>query len=866
MKLFLKFCLFFSLLSSSALAQTIGVPTAIPLPGGVATQTLRLDQNDYELILHSRLTNEPDTARTFSYSVSFANAKKWATTHAVVPAQTERDLLEQHLRQKESNLIKHLRSIDRRPQAHKQTLQQTTRTFAFESFGGVTSNQTIAATQISSNNRAIAYIDNGLPVSEKNITTTNIQAMMDRFSSATYPAVTQLFGAPSDIDNDGKVIFLFTHWVDRVGGIAGFYASSALFSKTQGGDGNLADMMFISPTQDLATYESLLAHEFQHLINFNQHFLLRNGDAESSWLNEGLSHVTEDLVGGHIAGGNPDLIFAFMAAPERYSLTGEALLNLGVRGAAYMFVRGLMEEFGNDVPGRLVKTDLTGIANVEKLTGQPFSTTLQNHLSRLFLSGNNLTAETSFNYRFSYLTESQTGHRSFPIPSEHVLNAQSISGTLKPAAAVYLRLTGTTTQTIHIQTESSGNIQGTFIALPKNFQPTISLPIDYFQSLTLDKPLSGTFVAGENTVFSGTTTSPSPEQILISFTPKKGSAEGEFSFSAPVTNGRFSTNLIFAPTQAGHYKLDVYAGTKGQLLPHKGGFPSVTIQAGTGSVHLPIDFFSGITLNAPLPAQYTAGTGSSLSGKVTDASIDVLVLVLTSLSTQEKIRIQTSVTNGTFRKGFVFTPDQAGSYDLSLFGGPSGGSLPHLGSFSPITIKTSSTDSVTLPVDFFDHIVLDAPLNATFVVGQNRNISGQATDAGITQVGLSFSPTSGGSDIDKFVDVTQGRFTADFSFANVQNQPYVLTLYGGKKGQNLPFLGSFSPIRVVSAPSTQTPSPDFDGNGTVGFSDFLQFAGAFGTRKGNTGFNAKFDLDSDGAIGFGDFLIFAGSFGKSATG
>ena len=57
-------------------------------------------------------------------------------------------------------------------------------------------------------------------------------------------------------------------------------------------------------------------------------------------------------------------------------------------------------------------------------------------------------------------------------------------------------------------------------------------------------------------------------------------------------------------------------------------------------------------------------------------------------------------------------------------------------------------------------------------------------------------------------------------------------------------------------------SPDFDGDGTVGFSDFVQFASRFGEQQGDAGFDSRFDLDGDGAIGFSDFLIFARNFGK----
>ncbi len=57
------------------------------------------------------------------------------------------------------------------------------------------------------------------------------------------------------------------------------------------------------------------------------------------------------------------------------------------------------------------------------------------------------------------------------------------------------------------------------------------------------------------------------------------------------------------------------------------------------------------------------------------------------------------------------------------------------------------------------------------------------------------------------------------------------------------------------------PRGDFDGDGTVGFADFVQFAGAFGLSRGDAGYDAKFDLDGNGMIGFSDFLVFAGSFG-----
>jgi hypothetical protein len=61
--------------------------------------------------------------------------------------------------------------------------------------------------------------------------------------------------------------------------------------------------------------------------------------------------------------------------------------------------------------------------------------------------------------------------------------------------------------------------------------------------------------------------------------------------------------------------------------------------------------------------------------------------------------------------------------------------------------------------------------------------------------------------------------------------------------------------------SVSEPDPDFDGDGSVGFSDFLSFAGAFGKIQSDPDFDARFDLDGDGTVGFSDFLTFAKAFG-----
>ena len=50
---------------------------------------------------------------------------------------------------------------------------------------------------------------------------------------------------------------------------------------------------------------------------------------------------------------------------------------------------------------------------------------------------------------------------------------------------------------------------------------------------------------------------------------------------------------------------------------------------------------------------------------------------------------------------------------------------------------------------------------------------------------------------------------------------------------------------------------DFDGDGEVGFPDFIAFAMHFGSMEGGPGYSALYDLDADGSVGFSDFIQFA---------
>ena len=103
------------------------------------------------------------------------------------------------------------------------------------------------------------------------------------------------------------------------------------------------------------------------------------------------------------------------------------------------------------------------------------------------------------------------------------------------------------------------------------------------------------------------------------------------------------------------------------------------------------------------------------------------------------------------------------------------------------------------------------------------------------------------------------RFRTTASFSDVEIWLVHAELARGEQAE------AISPALGVALQVAAPRSPDFDGNGLVGFSDFVAFAGAFGARLGDGKYVAAYDLNGDGGIGFDDFVIFAGRFGEAAN-
>ena len=91
-----------------------------------------------------------------------------------------------------------------------------------------------------------------------------------------------------------------------------------------------------------------------------------------------------------------------------------------------------------------------------------------------------------------------------------------------------------------------------------------------------------------------------------------------------------------------------------------------------------------------------------------------------------------------------------------------------------------------------------------------------------------------------------------------------VSFFGGQSQVSNPGDPNSPQAQQPPAVELEPATPDLDGNGTVGFPDFLLFVAAFGKSSGNPDYNSTADLDGSGDIGFPDFLLFSAAFGRPA--
>ncbi len=617
------------------------------------------------------------------------------------------DTSDSQLRQGERALTRQLRRSGWRAGKPTQVEYQVgdRRAFVFSGAQGVPA-QEMEARVVAVNDIGVAFVQEDLLQGPRTIDEAQMRRALDVFAG-DYPLLVAHFGAPSDVDGDGKIAVLFTHLIDDIGGVAGQFRADSLLPKSQGGDGNRADLLYLNPALPEAAYRSVLAHEFQHLISFNQHALVRLGLAEEEWLNEGLSHVAEDLVAPFQDSGNYALVRAFLQAPGQVGLSGPT--DKTKRGAAYLFVRSLVDMLGPDILLRLVQTDLVDRDNIEAATGENMAELMARWAAQLYISGTDLSDHPRFNYNLAPL-HTPTG-RGFPPPawSRYGVGEQAPPLSIRPRGLQYLRVTGQGFANINLQVDPRAAMGA--VVLPQPRTQVERLAADYFAGLVLDAPLPGQWETGQGLWIEGTAADSSGE-ITLEFVPENGAVARVFFLL--VDGGRFGRQIYFDHGEAGNYTLNVY---RPQALPtpFAGTFFPIRLQPGSGRVQVPPGYFNRIQLDQPLPTQVAQGQKLFLSGEVADAGAQQINFTLANETATETLGLP--VVGGRFSGELDFEQVANDHYRLVVEVGPTG-ALTYVGAVYPFAVVPASTaiENVAAPLAFALHANYPNPFNSQTVL------------------------------------------------------------------------------------------------------------------------------------------------------
>src|SRR2546428_3408249 len=335
------------------------------------------------------------------------------------------------------------------------------------------------------------YVDSAAP--QPGLTQSDLDAIRDVIDNRLYVVDTLAFGRESDIDANHVVLVLMTNRVNRLVTAAECNATGYVGGYFFGGDidpvfrglFNSAEIFYSFVPDPAATLRCeysvseiknnlpvTFVHEFQHMISYNQHVLVRRGQAEILWLNEGLSRSEEERGGRSFlplpAGDSTFCFFVrgdlydagqYLANPESHFLVDTSGIGgLAERGAYWLFVRYFVGHFCGDgaparpgaLPRALGPTGGPGAANVTRHTNASFTDLVSRWAVANWVSDlPGFTSPSALQYRsWAFRTDfpqfNQTCSSRIPsafplVPAVSQASVVSLSGTLRAGSAWYYR-------------------------------------------------------------------------------------------------------------------------------------------------------------------------------------------------------------------------------------------------------------------------------------------------------------------------------------------------------------------------------------------------------------------------------------------
>jgi len=229
----------------------------------------------------------------------------------------------------------------------------------------------VQSTLVKTTSRLYFYVEKNwwdvqVPAKQNEILT-DLDALSLEFNNKIYPVLTSVFGSEwkPGVDGDTKITILFHPMKE---GVAGYFRSSDGYVKLQIPDSNEREMIYIDTLQINKTQlKALVAHEFVHLITFNQKDRI-NDVQEEIWLNEARADYASTILGYDSLYEGSNLqrrAKDFLNSPSN-SLTEwqETKYDYAV---VSLFMHYLVDHYGIDVLSDSLKSKLVGILSINEI-------------------------------------------------------------------------------------------------------------------------------------------------------------------------------------------------------------------------------------------------------------------------------------------------------------------------------------------------------------------------------------------------------------------------------------------------------------------------------------------------------------------
>ncbi len=212
------------------------------------------------------------------------------------------------------------------------------------------------------------YIDNNwwdaLSIIRQNEYKTSLNQLSQEFETTIYPILTSLFGFEwkPGIDMDERITVLIHPMTNNA---AGYVRTNDEYPTIQAPSSNEREMIYLNAHHiDSPLFKSYLAHEFQHLITFNQKER-KYGLNEDIWFHEALSEYAPTAVGYDDVYKGSNLehrVNDFLKQPSD-SIT-EWKGSVYDYGALNLFIQYLVDHYGTEILVDALHSSEIGIASI----------------------------------------------------------------------------------------------------------------------------------------------------------------------------------------------------------------------------------------------------------------------------------------------------------------------------------------------------------------------------------------------------------------------------------------------------------------------------------------------------------------------